>query len=245
MKKLISLMFIVGCGAYEQPANKSLDNPLDTKTGIASVPAGETEAEYKYPQTLYIATLGDVPTCGPENTRQLIYVAETADFRACLGNDWTVVDMAGKPGTNTIENQEIRTETTVVVEKPVIVNKIDYGFVITPEMPKYHYVHTETNDSDNKLGALDYWIYSATVVKIDSSTVLLTFNGFGNGDGVFSHGRVMAIGTNADFYYPGKIVGGSKAPVLKVTVNGLGSVTIERTQSTMTGTATDFVLIAE
>ncbi len=244
MKTLISLIFFAGCGAYEQPVNKSVEN-VAAPENVASAPASEPAQTDAYPQTLYIATLAALPDCGNANIRQLIYVAETADFRACGADGWQVVDVAGKPGANTVENQEIRTETTVVVEKPVIVNKIDYGFVITPEMPKYHYVHTETNDLDNKLGALDYWIYSATIVNINNDAILLTFNGFGNGDGKFSQGRVMAVGTNADFYYPGKITGGSRAPVLKVTINGLTSITIERTQTNMTGTAMDFALIAE
>jgi len=250
MKHIIISVLLVSCGADQVTAPAVATAPEQiTAPAVAATPTLPG-----YPPALYIATVGDLPACGPDNAHQLIYIAETADFHTCLGNDWTVVDVTEKimlpgekimlPGEKTIEQRE--TTIIEIVEKIVTVEKIVSAEDITPEMPKYHFTHTETNDLDNKLGTLNYFIYSARIVDIGNGTLLLTFKGYGDGDGNFSHGRIMTIGANAEFYFPiANPINGNAPPVLKATVNSLTSLTIERTQTAMTDTSHTFDLIAE
>lgn len=89
MKRLIFAALLTACGSASD----------GDKPATAAAPAGETKevapgaAGGKAPvPSLSIANESELPDCGAENQRQLIYVVETADFRVC-GEGWQVIEV--------------------------------------------------------------------------------------------------------------------------------------------------------
>ena len=108
MKKLISLVFLAGCGAKDKVAPVAPVSVAETEDVTTD---SESAKENGYPQALYIDTLADLPACGDANARQLIYVVEDASFRACDG-DWKVIEITK---TETIVKEAIAQKSAPVV----------------------------------------------------------------------------------------------------------------------------------
>lgn len=74
---------------------------------VAPAPEAVIEEDMET-STLYVLE-EDMPACIPQYKRRLVYVSDTAEFRVCDGEEWSVVEIkgpqgeAGTPGTNGVD----------------------------------------------------------------------------------------------------------------------------------------------
>lgn len=101
MKKLLVICLLTahGCGADNankgsaiQPDNAAPSTSLSDKGGNrVEIAANETSS-------MYIADETKLPDCSLEHEGFLVFQADTKEFKACLSESWTVVDVKGQQG---------------------------------------------------------------------------------------------------------------------------------------------------
>jgi hypothetical protein len=97
MRIFFVLFLLAACGSdSDSKPVAEVEKPV----GVAEVPealASDPEVGAPgYPQSLYIAAGDELPACGDENERQLIYDAEVGEFRVCRSRAWSIVDIGSR-----------------------------------------------------------------------------------------------------------------------------------------------------
>jgi hypothetical protein len=88
---MVFIVFIVGCGAEQK--DKKGSESISVNGGTPTV-----EKNSSSKSALLVNSETDIPTCGTDNSGQLIYVKTLNRFKHCSSQSWQEIDLRGPQG---------------------------------------------------------------------------------------------------------------------------------------------------
>ncbi len=98
---LIASLILAACG-HDDKKNETAPTGEQAQSQQTELPTATEPHVNQSPSTSYsIATVADLPKCGDENQKNLIYVRASSEFMSCEGTEWVKIDAVTRIETKT------------------------------------------------------------------------------------------------------------------------------------------------
>ncbi len=97
---LSASFFTVNCGSSDGSKSNPDDKDGTSAASAQQLPVDTAKDSSVYSYSQLVDSIADLPKCDDAHERQLIYVVETSEFKACSKAQWNTVNLKGKDGTD-------------------------------------------------------------------------------------------------------------------------------------------------